>query len=197
MTDTALALTASRTAHKQKNFQVALDERMRARDLDPDRQDPAWLDDALAPPRQGIQGKQYHRIPGKTLPEVAAVHDVELELFYRQRLGEQPNPVMEVSSQLETRVLVPDHWVLQQSGVVNCQTCGHPHDDHEQGGVCEHGECECEAFLPLGCIHAFETTGAKSRRCVGCGQVDHLVPKMAVEETLAYQQAMQERTAKG
>lgn len=199
MTDTAAALTASRAAHKAKNFQAALDLRLEARMLDPDRRDPAWLDDALAPSRPGIQGKQYHRMPGKTLAEVAALHDVELELFYRQQTGEQPNPIIEPSSQLETRVLVPEHWQTQQAGVTLC-VCGHREDEH--GG--DEGHClkctlpfaGCDGYVATKCKHAFEPTSDKLRQCVTCGERQALVPKMAIEDTMAFQQGRKESEAR-
>lgn len=190
MTDTATFLSFSRTAHKKKEWQTALNTRLDARALDPDRRDPAWLDDALAPPRQGVTGKQYHRMPGKTLAQVAAVKDMELEVFFRGQLN--PAPPVENSIQIEKRVVVPSQWSVKSDGVRLC-TCGHPDDDHDDLHRCVRVDsCSCEDFSPLACKHSFETMTDIERRCVGCGELQTLVPTMALEETEAFKQGTRE-----
>ncbi len=219
MTTTAQLLADSRTAHLQAAgarragnsanardlFAVALYKRLEARKADPDREDAAWSEDALAPARQGVVGKQYHRVPGKTLAEVAAHRDLELEEFYRLQTGETTDPVAVHSSQIESRVLVPDHWVVRQSGVTPCVTCGHREDDHVEPDPldahidaldgCQVDRCDCLSYIAAPCQHAFEQRSNQQRQCVGCGEIEQLEPKVAVEDTEAFKQLRKETKA--
>lgn len=196
MSDVADLLKRSRSAHQAKDYQTALDLRLEARAADKDKADPEWLEDAVAPKRPGVTGKQYHRIPGLTVREVAAKHDADLEVFYRFKLGEVTNPVLSV--QTENPVLVPHQWDVQQSGVTPCFHCGHREDQHHADPDpmeehCDVEDCTCLGYGPSICKHAFVPTAEKERSCGNCGEVQIAVPTMAVEDSIAFKQLQKEQ----
>ena len=136
MTDTAELLTASRNAHQQaktalrdgnqaraqEQFRMALDARLKARDTDPKRSDPSWLDDALHPKMPGETARRYHRVAGLTVNEVAAQKDAELEGYYREQLGDVAKTVLVTDN---PDVIVPKHWVLVKDGLPDLCPRGH------------------------------------------------------------------------
>ena len=113
MTDTAKALSESRRAHSKKDWVTALVQRIRARDLDPQRNDPAWNDDALHPAMPGERARRMMRIPGLTFPEVIAKRDAELEAFYRVQTGETPLERVRVA---DPEIVTPKQWIVITEG---------------------------------------------------------------------------------
>ncbi len=184
MTDTAMALQASRAGHKQAKasmrqgktteaqllFQTALDYRLQARKLDPERADPAWLEDALVQPIRGVKERHYHRRPGMTKAEVAAAVDADLELYFREQLGEIQNPDL---TPREPEIVTPKAWVETKAGAV---------DDFGQT-VCKMG-------------HRTQLLTFDQRVCQGCGRTEELRETKAREDTEAFKQHAKERGAK-
>lgn len=173
-------LTASRTAHQQARtaqrvsdadqsralFQSALQLRLDARAQDPDRADSAWLEDAQHPAIQGEPERRFHRIPGKTAAQVAAIKDAELEAYFRSQLEDTPEPIAQVFTpeQVSEKVLTPKAWRQTDESTQPCS--GHRWQ-----------------------LLAFD------RRACACGVIEELVETKALEDTLAYQQLMKEQSA--
>lgn len=164
-----LAKRQGHTALARDHFRSALEHRRLARLTDPAYADPSWLTDALAPARKDEKGRtmppQYHRIPGRTLGEVVALKDAELEQYFRTELGQ----VAQVQAPPEPpEIVTPTHWVLMKAGAPD---------------VCPRG-------------HTFQLLTFDQRTCQTCGRVDALRERIAVTETLAFQQAEKERSAR-
>lgn len=220
MTPVAELLTQSRAAHQAARtrtgdeaaaqWRTALELRLEARRLDPNRFDGAWLEDAVHPKLKGDTKRRYHRIPGKTPAQVAFDKDVELVAFFMAKLAEQaaepPRPLS--VDEMKALVVVPDRWQLVTTGETPCATCGHTKVMHtvvgqpKGSGPCHSASadafhnivpCECATYSAAECRHAWVLDAPTRRHCVGCDEVHQLVPKMAVEDTEAFKQLQQER----
>jgi hypothetical protein len=212
MSDIADLLDRSRAAHLAarnagKNLVVAtaqwrtaLDLRTEAQRLDPQREDPSWLEDALHPKVKGESGRRYHRVPGKTPADIARDRDLDLVQFYLAKLDSEPAPdaAALTDDAIAQKVLIPTQWQLLVAGVTPC-VCGHEAKLHV--GSCATctvelapGQpCDCATYQPTPCRHAFEATSDKTRRCAGCGEQQHLVETLTLEQTEAYVQLCQEQ----
>jgi hypothetical protein len=186
MSEISDILSASRQAHAQGRtaanagrreeaaafYEVALNRRLEARRADPGRLDPAWIDDAIAPARRDETGKmirgQYHRMPGLTRAEVAAVKDAELEAFYRQQTGEAPQAGVKPD---DPEIVTPKQWVIVTAGAVDAET----------------GRLLCKQR------HAFQLLTFDQKRCQVCGQVEELRETKALEDTEAFRQLQKEK----
>ena len=182
MSKAADHLLASRAAHRDATNQrrlgntaraiellhVALEERYAARRADPKKADPEWLNDALTQPRPGETARRHHRVPGLTVKEVAAMKDAELEVFYRQQIGEIAQPRVRVT---DPEVVTPKQWIVTKEGAV----------DTETGQLVDRGR------------HAFQLLTFDQRTCTACGQVEELRETKTVEETDAFKQLQKER----
>lgn len=206
MTKTAEALTAARHAHRQGRdamkrglpvqaraaFLVALNARLSARELDPDYADPAWGEDLTSlHSRKEFDrdlGRRLHVAEGEREPEgydapsrqtgvSLRARDLELETYYRQQLGSDPNARADTDpSDLLAVVKTPDAWVTTSAGV----------DRFNADGTI------------VKCQHAMQYLNESYRRCVGCGEQQALQPTMKPEETQAFKQLQREASkAKG
>jgi hypothetical protein len=177
MADVAQQLAQSRQAHQQAKkatganrlalFQTALGWRIAARTADPDRTDPAWLDDAQHPAMAGENTRRLKRVPGLTAAEVAAKQDTDLEAYFRLQLGEGGEPQ---DKPVDPEIVPPRAWEVAKAGI----------PANEGDPVCPQG-------------HSFQMLSFDQRTCRACGQVEELRPTMAVEDTEAFQQHKKEQ----
>lgn len=179
MTAVAELLTQSRAAHQaaraagkdaaaaEAQWKTALELRLEARRLDPDRTDPSWLEDAVHPRIKGETAKRYHRVPGKTTADVAVDKDAELVAFFLSKLqAEDPAPLEPLTPEgIAARVIVPKRWTPLVP----------PNPDLPP----------CKPHLWL--------EAAGRRTCTACGAHEQLLATTAVEETEAFKQLQRER----
>lgn len=208
----------------RKSFRVALERRQRARAADPGYSDPAWAADltSLHSRKQLeeflgqrlLKGKDAPDPPGYDQPsrvrigaagllaEVARI-DKELDAYYRQQLGEDVNTHAQVDlTAIADAVIPPDEWRTVTEGSTLCLICTHPKASH--GPRCRESvfdagavqRCPCEAYVLMSCRHVWVLNTDQQRRCGGCGTVQQLFPKLAVEETEAYRQLQLEQQAR-
>lgn len=203
----AARTAAARNAPADEHWRTALELRLEARRVDEHRFDAAWLEDALHPKLQGDTKRRYHRIPGKTVAQVAAVKDAELVAFFMARLAAPPeSPAPLTDGELAAKVVIPTAYQVQTPGVTPCG-CGHTKLMHTivgqaQGAApCQSATldelgaatpCPCEAYAPVPCAHQWQI-GDRQRRCLACDQVDQLVETKALEDTEAFKQLQREQ----
>ncbi len=200
MTDTATALRESRrlaslarTALKDRkdarpHFAEALALRLKAAELDPTMVDPEWDEDLIGHAIQGF-GRSRKRDKRLTDTELIAQQNADLVAYFKIQLGETAKPV-QVSSQIENAVVVPDEWRKVRDGIELCKTCGHDYESHDDGLRCA-VPCDCEGYVANPCRHRFDIR-LPVRECRDCGEQQRLFPKMAIEDTEAFQQLQKE-----
>lgn len=202
----------------RSEFQAALDLRLQARALDPGHADPAWagdlrslhsrkeLDRDLARVLLKAEGETdpqgYDQPSQKARGELLQM-DTDLERYYRQQLGEDPNPRSRVDVVDAAAVVhVPDQWRLRTAGEPPCAQCQHPPGVHVKDGCSQASFgltaveiCPCTGYVPSVCDHRWKT-GISTRECGLCHEVDELQAVMALEDTMAFKQLQKEADAR-
>jgi hypothetical protein len=211
MSAVADLLTASRAAHQSARallakgqaadelLREALDRRMEARRADPDRVDPAWLEDALHPKMPGEPRRRYHRVPGQSIEAIARSKDQELVAYYLEKLDpastEPPAPLSD--RELLEKVIPPQAWQTDVAGITAC-TCGHAAALHRGKlrrctvQIADGQVCDCPGYTATPCDHRWKTDDTR-RVCLECDEQQQLVATKAPEDTEAFKQLQREQ----